>query len=522
MGRLAGARQNCLDMSARRKSEIEQPSTPEPSAILGERQDLGLPTERQLEQGHGRLAEALTRDGAPHMDMGGNDRREGVLPGRRLVDDGRSAALRNTKRCSRPQAGAESVSENLSRLILDVNDDADLITRPIGERYPFGRPGFPGCSGNQIAMRVPSRMAEMIREGIEVTAGQIVLCPFGCTVQSIEGQFGLVGKITFPQSVPSKDVQSPALARLGQLQQAGTRPQQSCCLQLLNQTQRRTSRPSKSTAEFHGCQRSAFLVGAVDLLERIFPQDVPTPASPATAEPDEPAQQCEPNKQPEGYCGKHPHIGDQHVDPTRKPMKINAPLAALLDSSQFAVCERVGSRTQAGAVLADAGLGIKDLPKGPNLRNVDLCQCAARMPSDSAQIAGMPGRFQMKATCFGALLVIVGTVSMPLAGYCQDQGQGKYWYLSYCASCHGISGKGDGSVAKVLTQKPTDLTTLLERNGGVFPAARIVETIDGRREVVAHGEREMPVWGRATRFAPVMVRTRIRAIVNYIATLQGK
>ena len=127
----------------------------------------------------------------------------------------------------------------------------------------------------------------------------------------------------------------------------------------------------------------------------------------------------------------------------------------------------------------------------------------------------------MTKTAIGGLLAILTTVWIPSASYCQDA-QGRYWYLSYCASCHGTSGKGDGRVAKFLTQKPADLTKLSDANGGLFPSARIAETIDGRREVEVHGPREMPVWGRAARFAPVMVQTRIRAIVDYIATLQGK
>ncbi len=126
----------------------------------------------------------------------------------------------------------------------------------------------------------------------------------------------------------------------------------------------------------------------------------------------------------------------------------------------------------------------------------------------------------MKNSRLGALLAVGAALWMPTHGYCQDA-QGKYWYLNYCASCHGVSGKGDGSVAKVLTQKPADLTALAAANGGIFPATRVTETIDGRRDVAAHGPRDMPVWGRAMRFAPVMLRARIRAIVNYIATLQS-
>jgi len=131
-------------------------------------------------------------------------------------------------------------------------------------------------------------------------------------------------------------------------------------------------------------------------------------------------------------------------------------------------------------------------------------------------------RILMKNTYLSALLVAVGMIWIPTIGYCQDGGQGKYWYLSYCASCHGTSGKGDGSVARALTQKPADLTALSSSNGGVFPTARVTETIDGRREVWAHGSRDMPVWGKAARFAPGMVRARIRAIIDYVAALQSK
>ena len=121
-----------------------------------------------------------------------------------------------------------------------------------------------------------------------------------------------------------------------------------------------------------------------------------------------------------------------------------------------------------------------------------------------------------------AFLLILAVSLIPSMSYAQADSDGKYWYLNYCASCHGASGKGDGSIAKALTQKPADLTALSSANGGVFPAARVSETIEGRREILAHGSREMPVWGRATRFAPGMVRARIRAIVDYVATMQGK
>ena len=42
---------------------------------------------------------------------------------------------------------------------------------------------------------------------------------------------------------------------------------------------------------------------------------------------------------------------------------------------------------------------------------------------------------------------------------------------------------------------PTDLTHITQRHGGRFPVAEIAAYIDGRTVVLAHGSREMPIWG---------------------------
>jgi hypothetical protein len=57
-----------------------------------------------------------------------------------------------------------------------------------------------------------------------------------------------------------------------------------------------------------------------------------------------------------------------------------------------------------------------------------------------------------------------------------------------CASCHGVDGKGNGPVAKTLKQPPADLTKLSENNKGVFPISRVYGVIDGRIQVIVHGE----------------------------------
>lgn len=62
---------------------------------------------------------------------------------------------------------------------------------------------------------------------------------------------------------------------------------------------------------------------------------------------------------------------------------------------------------------------------------------------------------------------------------------GKNEYMASCASCDGVSAKGDGAVRMYLTKAPTDLTIMAKRNGGVFPAQYAWEVIDGRTSVVS-------------------------------------
>lgn len=111
---------------------------------------------------------------------------------------------------------------------------------------------------------------------------------------------------------------------------------------------------------------------------------------------------------------------------------------------------------------------------------------------------------------------------------------GKVEFESKCATCHGLTGKGDGPTAQFLTRKPADLTTLAKNNNGIIPMARMYETILGDKEVAGHGTREMPVWGKeyqmqASEFyrdmlydPEVYVRVQILALIEYINRLQVK
>jgi mono/diheme cytochrome c family protein len=114
---------------------------------------------------------------------------------------------------------------------------------------------------------------------------------------------------------------------------------------------------------------------------------------------------------------------------------------------------------------------------------------------------------------------------------------GRTEYMSNCASCHGVGGKGDGPVAQGLTKKPSDLTTLARRSGGALPAQLVWEMIDGRAsvDIFAHGSRDMPVWGAEYRAMALLqsdpaiaarpewyVRGRIVSLIDYLNRIQVK
>lgn len=103
---------------------------------------------------------------------------------------------------------------------------------------------------------------------------------------------------------------------------------------------------------------------------------------------------------------------------------------------------------------------------------------------------------------------------------------GAAMYRAYCASCHGVRGKGDGPAAPALKQRPADLTTLAKQSGGKFPAVRVFQSVEGDAAIAAHGSREMPVWGTALRRAgadnEAALKLRVRNLVRYIESIQVK
>lgn len=109
-----------------------------------------------------------------------------------------------------------------------------------------------------------------------------------------------------------------------------------------------------------------------------------------------------------------------------------------------------------------------------------------------------------------------------------QQTSGGEMYVQLCASCHGAAGRGDGPVALLIKTGVPDLTRIAVRNGGVFPAADVARTIDGRWDRRAHGTRDMPVWGRRLYYSAkpedsaerARVDARIDELVSHLRSIQ--
>jgi len=94
--------------------------------------------------------------------------------------------------------------------------------------------------------------------------------------------------------------------------------------------------------------------------------------------------------------------------------------------------------------------------------------------------------------------------------WAQDPAEGRKLYATYCASCHGDKGKGDGMAAKSLPAKPTDHT-----NGAVMNQLNdkfLTELITKGGSAVGKSA-FMPSWGSA------LNEKQIRELVVFIRTL---
>jgi mono/diheme cytochrome c family protein len=131
-----------------------------------------------------------------------------------------------------------------------------------------------------------------------------------------------------------------------------------------------------------------------------------------------------------------------------------------------------------------------------------------------------------KITITAAAIVWGMAIVQPMS-WAAEGDQGRAHYLRYCGSCHGVEGKGDGTVSRSLKVKPADLTQLQKKNKGVFPLEKVIATIDGKTRIGAHGESKMPVWGEifekeasAQKEPATTSAARVKLIAEYVSTIQ--
>jgi Cytochrome c len=139
----------------------------------------------------------------------------------------------------------------------------------------------------------------------------------------------------------------------------------------------------------------------------------------------------------------------------------------------------------------------------------------------------------------GSVLVTALTIAIPASPQSTKTGikikqtevryispvSGRQMYESYCASCHGVDGRGDANAAAALPQPITDLTLLSIRNGGKFPVDAVYYLVTDKDSYHDHAGDGMPVWGTAFKSLqpsyPLLVGLRAYNLIEYLKAMQA-
>ena len=123
------------------------------------------------------------------------------------------------------------------------------------------------------------------------------------------------------------------------------------------------------------------------------------------------------------------------------------------------------------------------------------------------------------------MMLAPGLVTTASAQDYQQVASGREVFRTYCASCHGTTARGDGTLAASMSRKPANLTEIGKRNGGQYPSELVFRVIDGRQPVRGHGAPDMPVWGDVfmrSRDAGDAERVKavIQSLVEFLESIQ--
>lgn len=103
--------------------------------------------------------------------------------------------------------------------------------------------------------------------------------------------------------------------------------------------------------------------------------------------------------------------------------------------------------------------------------------------------------------------------------------EGRALFVTNCAMCHGSAATGNAD----LSPPTPDLTRLSVRNGGIFPRARVLTTIDGYTRM-QQPDQDMPEFGLLLRGDSVPIETDdgtftptprpLAALLSYLESIQ--
>ncbi len=139
----------------------------------------------------------------------------------------------------------------------------------------------------------------------------------------------------------------------------------------------------------------------------------------------------------------------------------------------------------------------------------------------SSHLKGIGTVVTIAALVGGASLVASGRALAEEA----NSTAGRFTYKTFCSTCHGPDGRGDGPSAKSMRVPPADLTGISSRSNGRFDRASVARAVDTKGKCKGTGHEDMPRWGEV--FAkvrggqtPAQVQQMITDLVAWIETVQ--
>ena len=131
-------------------------------------------------------------------------------------------------------------------------------------------------------------------------------------------------------------------------------------------------------------------------------------------------------------------------------------------------------------------------------------------------------------------MAVLLTVVISSNVFASDLLKGTADFMTFCASCHGVNGRGNGPMVRELTKQPADLTKLTKQPAEIFPRGDIKKIVDGRTMPRSHGTAQMPVWGQRFSFQATadgtlqedqkgiekQVDDRLENIMTYLESIQ--